>query len=195
RRHAFARRIASEPHPRQRAQLRIEGKKRPWIEIAARIDHHRVRKLARGGGEKPQRECELAASSTPGQEREPPTGQARNSGQAIERRMAGPGLRGRQFRRPRQRLAAKADPNRIDGVFELLHFLHLSLRASESKTQARSGGGYRLTNICSLVKPLPFFMPTLHWRQYPGPDFVSPPTSSPVGPRRRRAHPSWPSYE
>src|SRR6266404_9802147 len=111
-----------------------------------------MRKLARGGGEQPQRECELAASSTPGQKREPPTGQARNSGQAIERRMAGPGLRGRQFRRPRQRLAAKADPNRIDGVFELLHFLHLSLRASESKTQARSGGGYRLTNRCSIVK-------------------------------------------
>ncbi len=44
---------------------------------------------------------------------------------------------------------AETDPNCADGVFE---FLHLSLRASESKTQARSGGGHRLTNRCSIVK-------------------------------------------
>src|SRR4029077_411088 len=99
-----------------------------------------------------QGEGELAAGSTSGQEREPATRQASNSSQAIELGKAGPGLRGRQLRRPRQRLAAETDPNRIDGVFELLHFLHLSLRASESKTQARSGGAYRLTNRCSILK-------------------------------------------
>src|SRR5260370_5095576 len=94
-----------EPHNRQGAQLRIEGKERPWIEISGRVDHHRVRKLVRGSGEQSQGECELAASSIPGQEHEPAPGQASNSGQAIELGTAGPVPLWAALPRPPQRPA------------------------------------------------------------------------------------------
>ena len=44
----------------------------------------------------------------------------------IERGAARPRLRGRQLRRPRQRLAAETDPNRIDGMVKFLHLLRAS---------------------------------------------------------------------
>src|SRR5260370_22990969 len=112
--------------PRQRAQLGIEGEESPRVEAAASVDHNRVRELTGGGGKQAEGESELAAGSASGQERQPAAGQAFDSAQAIERGAARPGLRGRQLRRPRQRLAAEADPNCADGVFEL-QLLHLFL--------------------------------------------------------------------
>src|SRR5690348_14412997 len=124
----------------QRAELRGEGKERPGVE-AATVDHHRVRELVGGAGEQRQRERELAARPAAGEQRQAATRQAADPGEAIDRRAARPWLGGRHLRRPRQRLAAETDPNRVDRGIES-KFLHRSLAASwGEETQEGSGGG------------------------------------------------------
>ena len=85
-----------------------------------------MRELASGGCQQPKGEGELPAGSASGQEREPASRNAFDPAQVIERGAARPRLRGRQLRRPRQRLAAETDPNRIDGMVKFRHLLRAS---------------------------------------------------------------------
>src|SRR3981189_2548751 len=92
----------------------------------------------RGVGQQRQGERELAARSIAGEKRDPAARQTADTSQLIDRRPAEPGLGGRQFRRPRQRLAAETDPNRIDRRLKL-YFLHLFSRLGGE--DAGSNGG------------------------------------------------------
>src|SRR5438552_10421819 len=79
-----------------------------------------------------QRQCEseLAARPASCEQRNAAARQATDPGEVIDRRSAQPWLRGRQLGRPGQRLAAKADPNRINRQLKLL-CLHLFLGLGE----------------------------------------------------------------
>src|SRR5215472_2495103 len=128
----------------------MERQHRPWIELACRVDHHRVRELACCLRKQRQRESELAARADSGQQRQSAARQASDPGQAIKRRPAQPGQRGRKLRHPRERLAPEADPNRFDRVIESLGlaaeitraclYLHLSLVLPPGLTQGWRGG-------------------------------------------------------
>src|SRR5579859_3536580 len=92
----------------------------------------------RGIREQRHGERELAARSIAGEKRDPAARQPTDARQLIDRRPAEPGLWGRQLRRPRQRLAAETDPNRIDRRLKQW-FLHLFLIASERRRRGCGG--------------------------------------------------------
>src|SRR5260370_37475436 len=107
-----------------------------------------------GGGPRQQQEGEreLAARSAPAQKGERAVREPADPRQAIDRSPAWPGRRRRKLRRPRQRLAAETDPNRVDRSVKLC-FLHLWPPRGK-KTQGRSGGERTISNRRSGVKGL-----------------------------------------
>src|SRR5438094_1584748 len=133
----------------QRAWLRGEGSQGPRIESAA-VDHYRVRERARRACQQRQCESELAARPAAGEKRNAAARQATDPGEVIDRRSARPWLRWRQLGRPGQRLAAKADPNRINRNFEVL-CLHLSW-GLEARRRGEVEATKTLSNTCSRVK-------------------------------------------
>ena len=96
-----------------------------------------MRELMGGAREQRQRERELAARSATSQQADAPPRQTADPGQPVDRGLARPGRRRRKFRRPRQRLASEADPNRFDGVIEISCLCLHPFLASGVETQER----------------------------------------------------------